>query len=92
MTVIVNVGKQSAGSIVENTHSGCLGYVLEGPISTIPVKPVREACRLADVKLVKAVVIDVANGQSVVAVDVDAAGGVQDRSPVVGASKHLLGI
>ena len=92
ITVIVNVAKQGAGSIVEDTDFGRLGDVLEGSVSAIPVQPVRKAGWLAHIEVVKAVVINVCNGQAVVAVDIDAAGSIQECSPVVGPMKHLLGI
>src|SRR6266705_2822884 len=45
--------------------------------------------RLADIKIVVAVVVEVSGGDPTVTVDVDAGRFVQDGAPVVGAPKHL---
>ena len=64
-------------------------YVLEGTVATIAIQPIRKSRRLANVKIVKAIVVNVAYRQAVVAVHIDAACTIQGRAPVIGAVEHL---
>ena len=65
------------------------GDVFERSVAAIAIEPVGQARGLADVEIVEAVVVDVGDRDSVVAVDVDAAGAVEHGAPVVGAMQQL---
>src|SRR5208282_251027 len=63
--------------------------VLKRAVTSIPIKPVRKAARLADIEVVISIVIDVANRNAVVPVDINAASAVEHRSPVVRSVQKL---
>ena len=64
--------------------------VPEMALSVVLIQAVGQTARLADVDLVQAVAIDVGHGDSVLAIDVDAASRVQARAPVGSAPGELL--
>ena len=70
--VVVEVGKQRAGSIFENAESRRFRDVLEGAVAAIAIETVRQAGGLADVEIVETVAVDVADRNAIVAVDIDA--------------------
>ncbi len=89
-TAIKKVGKQGAGGIVENTDTGLVGDILEGPIAAIAVETIGKPCWLAYVEVIVAIAVKIADRQSVVSINVNTAGGIQLRAPKVGSGKHLL--
>ena len=90
--VVVEVGENRAGRIFEQSDSGRLGDVLERSVAAIAIEPVGKAGGLADVEIVEAVAIDVADRNAVVAVDVDAAGAIENRAPIIDAAQHLFAV
>ncbi len=87
--VIVNVDEEGAGGVFDYAYAAGLRDVFEGAVAAIAVEAVGQASGLADVEIVEAVIVDVADGDAVVSVDVDAAGSVEDGAPVVGAVLEL---
>ena len=85
--VVVYIGEQRTGSVVQHPHAGCFGHVFEGPIAPIPVKAVGQAGRLANVEVIEPVVVNVACRDPVVSINIDPAGAVQHRTPVVCPAK-----
>src|ERR1017187_308921 len=90
MPRIAQVDEKGAGRIVEDIESGFLRYVPEMALSIVAVKTVGQTARLTDIDLVQAVAIDVGHGDSVLAIDVDAACRVETRSPVRGPLGELV--
>src|SRR5580700_5455423 len=88
-SVVVEVGKKSAGGVFEDAQAGCFRDVLERSISAISIKTVGQARGLADIEIVEAVVIDIGDGDSIVPVDIDAAGAVEHCAPVVSPAQQL---
>ena len=84
-SVVVEIGKERAGGVFEESDAGRFGDVLEGAVAAVAIKPVGQAGGLANVEIVEPVAIDVADRDAIVAVDVDAAGAVENRAPIVGA-------
>ncbi len=90
MAGVAEIGEQRAGGFVQNAEAGALGDVFGGAIGPDLVEAVGQAAGLADIDLVDAVVVDIADGDSLVAVDVDARGGIEARAPVGIAIQQLL--
>ena len=84
--------KSAHVGVFENADSGCLGYVLKRSIAPVAIEPIGKACRLANVKIVEAIVVDVTDRNAVVPVNIDAGGAVENRSPVVRAVKQLSSV
>ena len=76
VTIIVQVGEERAGSRIEDRNPGHFGDIFKCSIPSIAVKPVREARRLADIKVVKAIIVKVTYGNAIVAVDINPTGAV----------------
>src|SRR5439155_14371428 len=72
VAVVVQVGEQRARAAAQNTNTRRFGHVLECAIAAVPVKPVGKARWLADVEVVKPVVVDVSDGHAIIAVNVHA--------------------
>ena len=90
--IIVKIRKKSARRIFKDANAGCFRDVVERSVATVSIKPVGETGRLANVDIVEAIVIDVANSHAVVAVNVNAARAVQTGAPIVHSVNELLGI
>jgi len=89
MAVVVDVGEESAGGVFHEAKAGVFGDVLECAIATVAVETVGKSSGLADVEVVEAVAGDVAYGEAVVTVDIDAASDIEDAAPVVDAALEL---
>ncbi len=89
---IVEIGEESARGIVEDADTGFLGDVFEGAVAAIAVEAVGQSGWLTDIEIVKAVVVVVAGRDTVVAIDVDADGAIEDGSPVVSAVEELVAV
>jgi len=86
------VGEDRTGGAIEHADSGLFGHIGECAVPAVLVEPVGQAGRLADIDVVQAIAVEVANRDAVVAVDVDAACAVKDGAPVIDAVEHLLAI
>ena len=86
-TFIFEVGKNGAGGGVQNSQAGLFGDVFESAIAAIAIEAIGQAGRLADVKIVKAVVVKIACRDAIVAVDVDVGSAVEDGAPVIDSEK-----
>ena len=65
------------------------GDVFKRAVATIAVKAIGQPRRLADINIVEAVAVDVADRDPVMTIDIDAAGLIEHGSPVVGSMQHL---
>src|SRR5271157_43899 len=90
MTIVVHVDKQCARCIIKYADSCGLRHILESPIPPVAIKSIRKAGRLAHIKVVKAIIVDIPNGNSMVTVNSDTASSVEHCPPVVGSTKHLF--
>ena len=86
----MKVGEESARGIVEHADPGFLRYVFKAAIAAIAIKPVGQSCRLAYIEIIESVIVEVAHGHAVVAVNVRADCAVQNRAPMIDAAQHLL--
>src|SRR5437660_11142441 len=86
---VLKISEQSAGRAIEDAHPGSVGYVFKGAISAIAIKTIRQARRLANVQIIKPVIIEVSGGNSVVAINVDATRCIQHGAPVIGTAQQL---
>ena len=57
--IIVEVGKQRACCVVEDSQAGRFGDVLEASISAVSIKAIGQTRGLANVEIVEAIVVDV---------------------------------
>ena len=89
VATVAEIRKQRAGSVLEDAEPGDVRDVLESSIPAIAIEAVRQTSRLADVDVIEAVAINVSHCDSVVPVDVDAAGLIKNGAPVVGPMQHL---
>ena len=87
---VLEVCKQCAGRGIQHADSRGLGDILERSIAAIAVKPVRKTCGLANVNVIEPVVVDVAHRHAIVTVNVDPAGAIQHRAPMVHSAQHLI--
>ena len=87
-SVVAKVGEECACGVVEHIDAGLFCHVFEGAIAAIAVEAIGQAGGLADVEVVEAVVVEIADGEAVVAVDIDAAGAIEHGSPVIGAAEQ----
>ncbi len=90
MARIAEVGEQRAGGLVQHAQARALSDIFGRSIGANLVQAVRQAARLAHVDLVHAVVVDVGDGDSLVAVHVDAARRIEPRPPVGIARNELF--
>ena len=88
--LVLKVGEQRAGSIVQHADSGFFRHIFKCSVTAVAIEPVGQSGWLAYIKIVEAVVIEVPNCHSIVAIDVDADCAVKNGSPVIGAAKQLL--
>ena len=84
-SLVLKVGEERACRTVENSDARLLGDVFKRSVAAIAVEPIWQSGRLADVQVVKSVVVIIACGHSVVAINIDTAGAIEHRSPVVDA-------
>ena len=89
MSRVMEVCKKCAGGFVKDAEAGALRDVFRFGSNDF-VQTVRQSARLANIDLVSAVVIDVGYCDSLVAKDVDPAGGIQARTPEGIAGQQLL--
>ena len=87
--VVIDVDNQRARCVFEDADAGRFGNVLECAVAAISIKPVRKSARLANIEVIKPVVVDVANGNAVVTVDINAASAVEHGPPVVCSTQKL---
>src|ERR1700722_4586232 len=92
MTVVVEVSEECTCRVFQEAQTRSISDVLEGSIAAIAIEAVGKSGGLANVEIVEAVVVDVGDRDSVMAVDVDAASGVKHGAPVVAAVQELSGI
>ena len=88
-SAVVEVRKQRARRIIEYGDSGLFRYIFKGPVAAIAIEPIGQSRRLADVEIIKSIVVIITGSHTVVAVHVDTPSSIQDCSPVVGPAKHL---
>ena len=88
--LIFEVSKQSTGRVIQYTETGFFRDVFKGSVASVAVKTVRKTRWLAYIQIIEAVIVEVARGNAVVAVNVDAASAVKNRSPIIRAAKHLV--
>ena len=87
---ISQIDKQRACRFIENIQTRLFRNLAKASTLLDLVKTVWQPARLADVDLVASVTVDVRGRNSVLAVLVDARGGVQARAPVRNAARQLL--
>src|SRR5579859_839544 len=92
MAMVVEVGKERARRVVEQSQAGRFGNVFKRSVAAISVEPVGQPRRLTNVQIVEAVVVDIGNRNPVMAVNVDPRSAVEYSAPVVGAVQHLVGV
>src|SRR4029077_5544070 len=44
-SLIFEIGKQGAGCVIKDSHSGLFGHILKGSIAAVTIEAVRESCR-----------------------------------------------
>ena len=88
--LVLKVGKQSARSIVQHADSGFLRYIFKCSVAAVAVEPIWQSRRLADIEIIESIIVEIARGHTVVAVNINAARAIQDSSPVIGPAKHLV--
>ena len=86
---VFEVCEQGARRVVQHADAGLLRHVFQRPIAPVAVEPVWQARRLADIQVIESVIVVVTRGDPIVAVNIDAAGTIQNGAPIVGATKHL---
>ena len=59
--VVVDVGKKRARGILKHAYSGCFRDVLKGAVAAVSIKPIGKTGRLANVKVVESVIVDIAD-------------------------------
>src|SRR5580698_3971080 len=67
-SVVLKVGKESASGIVQHSDARLFCYVFKGSVAPVTVEPVGQPRRLADIKIVESIVVEVTRGHTVVAV------------------------
>src|SRR5579863_5006024 len=87
---VAEIGEECGCSVVEHADSRLVGDVLEGAVPTIAIEAVRQAGWLADVEIIEAVVVVVARCDTIVAVDINANGAIENGTPVVCSVEKLL--
>src|SRR5258708_6713967 len=92
MAVVVDVGEEGASGIFHEAKAGAFSNVHERAVAAVTVEAVGESGGLADIEVIETVTVDVAYGDAVVAVDVDATSNVEDGAPVVDAALELGGV
>src|SRR5208337_1414122 len=90
--VIIDVDQKRARCVVEDADARCFRDVLKRSVASIPIKAVRKAARLANIEVVKSIAVDVANGNAVVPVDINAASAVEHGPPIVRSVQKLRSI
>ena len=88
--LVLEIGEQRAGGVIQHSDAGCFRHIFKCSIAAIAIEAVGKSRRLADVEIIKSVVVEISGGQAVVAVDVDADSAIQNRAPVVHSVKHLV--
>ena len=79
---VPQVQEQRLGGVVQHPDARFIGDVGPDPVRPPAVEPVGQAARLAHVQLVPAVSVDIADRDTLVAVDSDAGGRIEPRAPV----------
>ena len=88
-TAVAKIDEQRRRRVVKNPNSSVFGDVFQAALSAL-VEPVRKPAWLAHVNLILAIVVDVADGDAVVAVDVNAARRVEAGTPVRDTTSQLV--
>ena len=89
LAIIIEICKKRTSRIVQDADSRFLRHILEGSISSVTIQAIGKSSGLTNVQIVKAIVINVPNRNTVVAVDVNAACAVENRPPVVRSVQQL---
>ena len=87
--IVVKVGEQRTGCVLEDAEARRLRDVLERSVAAIAKQPVGKARGLADVQIVEPIAIDVGDRDSVVAVDIDAARAIENSPPIIRSADQL---
>src|ERR1700676_4495811 len=87
---VLKISEKRASRAIQHADSRLLRHILKRSIPLIVIETVRKSRRLADVQVVESVVVNISGRQAVVAVNVDAAGPIQNGAPVINSVKHLL--
>ena len=91
-TAILKVGKKSTGGEIKHTDPGGFGYVFKCAIAAVSIESIWETRGLTNIKIIASIVVEVANRDTVVTVNVDADCAIEIRPPVVGPVKELLSV
>src|ERR1700736_6056981 len=89
---VIEIREEGARRIFQNYKSGQLGNVFKGAVAAVPEQTIGKPGRLANIKIVKAIAINVGDRDSVVPINIDTAGAVKYRSPVIRAMKKLRSV
>src|ERR1700722_20276608 len=90
--IVVEIGKQRARGLVEDTDSGRFRNIFERAVSAIAIKAVGQPSGLANVEIVESATVNIGYGHAIVAVDINATRAVEYRAPIVRAMNNLLAI
>src|SRR5713101_1484632 len=87
--IVIDVNEKCAGCIFEDAHSGCFRNVFERSIASIAIEPVGKAGGLRNIEIVDAIVVDAADCDSVVPININAARAIEHGAPVVRSPQQL---
>src|SRR5215813_5800969 len=86
---IAQVQKQSTGGFIQHVDVRLRTDVYEAAVNVF-VQTVRQPAWLADIYLIHAIIIDVAHGNAIAAVNLDYGGGIEPRNPKGHAPRKML--
>ena len=68
IAIVIDIGKQRLGRVIEDAHARLVGDVLEGRVAAIPVEAIGQSGRLSDVQIVESVSVRVSDRDALMAV------------------------
>src|SRR3954464_775748 len=77
------------GSPIKNANPSLLRYVFEDAVPSVPVQAIWQTCRLADVKIIETVAVEIAGRHPVIAIDINPSRSIQHRTPVIRTVREL---
>jgi hypothetical protein len=90
-TNISQIEEQRTRCFIQKPHTPSLSDVMQLPVAPPTIESIGQSAGLANIDFVLAVTINVADGNPVAAINVDAQCRIQSRSPVRHAAGQLLG-
>ncbi|MGA9959591.1 MAG: hypothetical protein WBQ06_14980 [Acidobacteriaceae bacterium] len=83
MSVIIQVCKQRTRSGIQDADASLVGHILKRAVAAVSIEAVRQPGRLADIDIIPTITIKVASRDSVVPVDINAAGSIEYSAPMI---------